>query len=222
MAYFADKDISALPADKIKLAKQSAGQSIHFLSFDQIKQLLSAPDVENIIGLRDRAILETLFSSGLRVSELIALNRDNFERVKDKFLELNIIGKGNKSRAIYFSKRALNRIKKYLQARKDIDKALFVNYKPGAEKTSSRRLTVRSVENIIKKYNKIAGLPVNTTPHTLRHSYATDLLNQGVDLRLVQEFLGHANIATTQIYTHVTNKKLKDVYLKCHSGNRVK
>lgn len=220
LTYFTEKDILSMPADKIKLARQNANHSIHFLSFNQVEKLLSAPSTSNIIGLRDRAILETLFSSGLRVSELISLNRENFERIKDKFFELNIVGKGNKSRVVYFSNRALGWIKKYLQARKDIDKALFVNYKPGAEKAVSRRITSRSIETIIKKYNKIAGLPINTTPHTLRHSYATDLLNQGVDLRLVQEFLGHANIATTQIYTHVTNKKLKDVYLRCHSGNR--
>ncbi|MBI5077210.1 tyrosine-type recombinase/integrase [Candidatus Falkowbacteria bacterium] len=222
LSYFAEKDILSLPADKIKLAKQNANHSIHFLPFDQIEKLLASPDVENIIGLRDRAILETLFSSGLRVSELVSLNRENFEKVKDKFLELSIMGKGNKSRAVYFSSRCLVWLAKYLQARKDVDKALFVNYKPGAEKAVSRRITSRSVESIIKKYNKIAGLPLNTTPHTLRHSYATDLLNQGVDLRLVQEFLGHANISTTQIYTHVTNKKLKDVYLRFHSGNKIK
>lgn len=110
------------------------------------------------------------------------------------------------------------RVAKYLRTRIDSEEALFINYTSAHSPTTSKRLTVRSVDNIVKKYTKLAGIPVMTTPHTLRHSYATDLLNQGVDLRMVQEFLGHRNIATTQIYTHVTNKKLRDVYLKYHGG----
>ncbi len=220
--FFADRDITSLPAEKIKLAKDARDKKkINFLALNQIEKLLLAPKLNNLTGVRDRAILETLFSTGLRVAELVALNRDQFMNIKSKKdLELQIVGKGDKPRTVYFSERALNWLKKYLEMRKDSDPALFVNYR--ARKSDSRRLTARSVERMVKKYVKIAGLPLTTTPHTLRHSYATDLLEQGVDLRLIQEFLGHSNIATTQIYTHVTNKKLKDVHKKYHSGNRLK
>ncbi|SRR6056297_1331751 len=217
LSYFSDKNITSLPSDKIKLAKQSKNRKIHFLTLDKLKQLLSSPNTENESGLRDKAILETLFSTGLRVAELVKLNRQQFNNFKKDFLEINILGKGNKTRTVYFSERAIQAIKKYLSERKDIDPALFINYRPGADKAETRRLTTRAVELIVKKYVKIVGLPLNTTPHTLRHSFATDLLTQGVDIRLVQEFLGHSDISTTQIYTHVTNKKLKDVYKKFHS-----
>lgn len=217
--FFTERDINSIPGEKVKLAKNLKEHSIHFLNLDQIKQLLEAPDIKHISGLRDRAILESLFSTGLRVAELAKLDREDF-KVKDGvvFLELNVMGKGSHPRVVYFSERALNSIKAYLAKRADIDPALFVNYKPGKNEVNDRRLTVRSIEVIVKKYVKIAGLPLTTTPHTLRHSYATDLLTQGVDLRLVQEFLGHKSISTTQIYTHVTNKNLRDVYLKYHSG----
>jgi len=217
--FFAERDITAIPGEKVKLAKSPKEHSIHFLNLDQIKVLLEAPDIKHIPGLRDRAILESLFSTGLRVAELAKLNCENFKIRSDiNFLEINVIGKGSHPRTVYFSERALYWLKAYLEKRVDIDPALFINFKPGKEQVNDRRLTVRSIESIVKKYVKIAGLPLTTTPHTLRHSYATDLLTQGVDLRLVQEFLGHKNIATTQIYTHVTNKKLRDVYLKYHSG----
>lgn len=223
LVYFADKDITALPADKIKLAKRANNHAVHFLRLEQVEKLLTTPETVHVQGLRDRAILETLFSTGLRVAELVSLDRDQFKiSNKTKFFELNIIGKGNKPRAVYFSERCLFWLRKYLDKRSDVDPALYINFKPGADKSPSRRLTARSVESILKKYSKIAGLPLNTTPHTMRHSYATDLLNQGVDLRLVQEFLGHENIATTQIYTHVTSKKLRDVHLKFHSGRKLK
>lgn len=217
LVFLADRDIQTLPADKIKLAKAKAGHNVHFLGVNQVFKLLEAPDPINVIGLRDRAILETLFSTGLRVAELSKLNRDDFKLdSKTKFYELTILGKGSKPRIVYFSERCVSAIKEYLNKRLDMDIALFINYKPG-KNNESRRLSVRSVESIVKKYVKISGLPLNTTPHTLRHSFATDLLSQGVDLRLVQEFLGHQSIATTQIYTHVTNKKLKDIYQKFHS-----
>ena len=222
--YFADRNIASLPSEKIKLAKQTKEKTVHFLNLEQIEKLILAPDIKSNIGLRDRAILETLFSAGFRVSELVALNRDQLKiNENSKFFELMIIGKGNKPRTVYFSQRCLHWLNNYLKSRKDIDPSLFINYKPGIEKTNkSRRLTSRSVENVVKKYTKMAGLPVMTSPHTLRHSYATDLLTQGVDLRLVQEFLGHRNIITTQIYTHVTNKKLRDVYLQFHGGKDLK
>jgi len=215
--FFADRDIISLPSEKIKLAKQAKEKAVHFLKLEQLEKLITAPDVSEIAGLRDRAILETLFSTGMRVSELVKLDCEQFKlKNNSKFLELNITGKGNKPRTIYFSERCLGWIKRYIEKRQDLDKALFINYRPGAEKAESRRLTTRSIENIVKKYAKLSGVSLATSPHTLRHSYATDLLTNGVDLRLVQEFLGHRNIQTTQIYTHVTNKRLKDVYLKHH------
>lgn len=214
LSYFSEKGIDSLSPDKIKLAKRPKNQSVHFLNVENVRKLFDAVDVANAIGLRDRAILEALFSTGSRVSELTKLNREqlNFKNIKEVF-ELKITGKGNKTRTIYFSPRALEWLKKYCSTRQDIDPSLFINYGKNAD---SMRLTPRSVERIIKKYVKIAGLPLETTPHTLRHSFATDLLSRGVDLRLVQEFLGHESISTTQIYTHVTNKKLKDVFSKFH------
>lgn len=220
--YFADRDITSLPAEKIKLARDAQKEKkINFLGLNQVEKLLLAPQLKDLAGVRDRAILETLFSTGLRVAELVALNRDQFMDIKNKKdLEMQVIGKGDKPRTVYFSERALKWLKTYLEYRKDGDPALFINYR--ARQGDSRRLTARSVERMVKKYVKISGLPLTTTPHTLRHSYATDLLEQGVDLRLIQEFLGHSNIATTQIYTHVTNKKLKDVHKQYHSGGRLK
>lgn len=219
--YFANRDIISLPAEKIKLAKEIQEKTIKFLSLDQLEKLLIAPDTSHNIGLRDRAILESLFSTGLRVAELIALNCEQIKIKENTIdLEVGIIGKGGHPRTVYFSERAVCWLGKYLRTRKDNDKALFINYK--GPKNASRRLTPRSVENIVKKYTILAGLPTNTTPHTLRHSYATDLLNQGVDLRAVQEFLGHRNIATTQVYTHVTNKRLRDIHRKFHGGRNLK
>ena len=222
LGYFTAKDIVSLPADKIKLPKDAKKEkAIKFLNLEQIEKLLSAPDVKNVIGLRDRAILETLFSTGLRIAELTALNKEQFANIKNKKdLEIGIIGKGNRPRTIYFSERALFWIKKYLETRKDKEKALFIHYK--ARKDADTRLTARSIERIVKKYAVLAGVPVFTTPHTLRHSFATDLLEKGVDLRTIQEFLGHRNIVTTQIYTHVTNKRLRDIHRKFHSGNKLK
>ncbi|MBU4257452.1 tyrosine-type recombinase/integrase [Patescibacteria group bacterium] len=224
LEFFIEKNITSLPPGKIKLAKDKSDREIKFLKLEQIERLLLAPDTSGQIGLRDRAILETLFSTGLRVAELAALNREQL-KIADpvKNLEVAVTGKGNKVRTVYFSERAARWTKKYLDRRQDMDSALFINYKRGAEKSdASRRLTVKSIEDIVKKYVKIAGLPVMATPHTIRHSFATDLLTQGVDLRLVQEFLGHRNIATTQIYTHVTSKQLYDVHKKLHGGRKLK
>ncbi len=224
LEFFAEKNITSLSPTKIKLAKEKGEKEVKFLTLDQIEQLLLASKTDSKIGLRDRAILETLFSTGLRVAELVSLNRDQLKIKKStKTLEVTIVGKGNKVRTVYFSQRTVDWLKKYLDGRDDIDEALFINYKPGIAKTNiSRRLTSKSIEDIVKKYVKITGLPIMATPHTIRHSFATDLLAQGVDLRLVQEFLGHRNIATTQIYTHVTNKQLRDIHKKLHSGKRLK
>lgn len=218
--FFVEKNITSLSPSKVKLAKDKADKEIKFLKLEQLSRLLGTPSTETIIGLRDRALLETLFSTGLRVAELAALDRDQL-RIKDdtKDIETAVVGKGSKIRTVYFSIRAVKALRSYLKERKDMDDALFINYRRGASKTQqSRRLTVKSIEDIVKKYVKIAGLPVMATPHTLRHSFATDLLNQGVDLRTVQEFLGHSNIATTQIYTHVTNKQLRDIHRKVHEN----
>lgn len=220
--FFLEKDISSLPPGKVKLAKDKADREVKFLKLDQLAKLLDSPDTKTIIGLRDKAILESLFSTGLRVSELAALNREQIRIKKDtNELELAVSGKGGKVRSVYFSERALKALWAYLEARNDLDEALFINYSPGATKsTNPRRLTVKSIENIVRKYVLIAGLPIMATPHTLRHSFATDLLNQGVDIRTVQEFLGHRNIITTQIYTHITNKQLKDIHKKVHGKDR--
>ena len=226
LTYFTERDIQSLPTDKVKLAKEKAIRSVKFLTLDQIEKLLLIPDMSHNIGIRDRAILETLFSTGLRVAELTALNRDQIKIKPDtKDLELGIVGKGNRPRTVYFSERAVKWVNEYLKTRDDDDKALFINYRPGQsdkESPSPRRLTTRSVERIMEKYSKMAGLPIDATPHTLRHSYATDLLNQGADLRTVQELLGHQNVSTTQIYTHVTNKRLRDVHRQFHSGKKLK
>ena len=222
LSYFTTKDIVCIASDKISLPRDAKKEkSIKFLNLDQVEKLLLAPKTKTQIGLRDRAILEALFSTGLRVSELTALNKEQFANIKNKKdLELGIVGKGDAPRTVYFSERALGWIKKYLDTRKDKEKALFINYR--SKKDADRRLTSRSIERIIKKDAVSAGVPLFTTPHVLRHSYATDLLNQGVDLRTIQEFLGHKNIVTTQIYTHVTNKRLRDVHRKFHSGKNLK
>jgi site-specific recombinase XerD len=214
LTFFAEKDIPSLPPEKVKLPKEKSEKTIHFLTLDQVKKLLETPDTRDIIGLRDRAILEVLFSTGLRVSELVSLNRDQIKiKPETKDLEISIIGKGNRPRTVYLSERAVDWLRTYLATRNDKNKALFINYKgrnPGG------RLTARSVERIVKKYALLAGLPANTTCHTLRHSFATDLLMKGVDLRTVQEFLGHKNIVTTQVYTHVTRPRLREIHRKYH------
>jgi len=222
LSYFSLKDITSLPSDKIKLPKEARKEkTVKFLNLEQVKKLLSAPDNNNLTGLRDKAILESLFSTGLRIAELTALNKEQFENIKDKKdFELSIIGKGGYPRTVYFSERALLCLKEYLETRKkDKERALFIHYK--SRKSTDKRLTPRSIERIVKNYSILAGIPLFTTPHTLRHSLATDFLNQGVDIRTIQEFLGHRSITSTQIYTHVTNKHLRDIHRKFHSGNKL-
>lgn len=217
LTYFADRDILALPAEKIKLAKDKGDKEVRFLTIEQLEKLFSIPDTSTSPGLRDRAILEVFFSTGMRIAELVALRR---EQIKidpvTKDLELSIVGKGGRVRPVYFSERALTWLRQYLETRTDTDSSLFINYR--APKDASRRLTPRSIEKMIKRYALLAGIPETTTPHVLRHSFATDLLGQGVDLRTIQEFLGHKNIAATQIYAHVTSKQLRDIHRKFHSG----
>ncbi len=173
---------------------------------EQVERLLNMPD-----NARDKAILEVLFSTGLRVSELTKLNRDqiNFDR-----REFGVIGKGRRARIVFLSETAVGWLKKYLDSREDADVALFI--RSAGKKDAPARLTPRSVQRLVEKYVKKARLPVKITPHGLRHSFATDLLTGGADLRAIQEMLGHKNVSTTQIYTHITNPQLKEIHNKYH------
>lgn len=218
LRYLAKRDVKSVAVDKIDLPKKEA-RPLKFLLADQVEKLLDTPQTDSLCGLRDKVILETLFSTGLRVAELAALNCD---QINFNTREIGVIGKGNKPRVVFLSDRAVRWLDTYLKKRQDKEKALFINYRGKIPTEGFRRLTTRSIERIIKKYVHKAGIPVEATPHTLRHSFATDLLMGGADLRSVQELLGHANIATTQIYTHVTNKQLKEVYQAFHSGNKEK
>jgi len=219
--YFADRDIIALPSEKIKLPKKEDTRIVNFLNLEQLEKLFSSPDISKINGLRDRLILEVFFSTGMRIAELVSLNREQIKlKPETKDIEIVIIGKGSRPRTVYFSERTIHWLRKYLETRKDKEKALFINYKN--KKGSSRRLTARSIEKSIKIYAIMAGLPLTTTPHVMRHSFATDLLEQGVDLRTLQEFLGHKTLAATQVYTHVTSKRLRDIHRKFHSGRKLK
>jgi len=214
LTYFTEKDIPSLPPEKIKLPKEKAEKIVNFLTLDQIEKLLNTPNTSTLLGLRDRTILETFFSTGMRVGELVSLNREQIKiKPTTKDLEISIIGKGNRPRTVYLSERAIDWLRKYLEKRNDKEKALFINYRG---KIPLTRLNIRSMERIVKRYAILAGLPLTTVCHTIRHSFATDLLRKGVDLRVVQEFLGHRNIATTQIYTHVTRPHLRETHRKFH------
>jgi site-specific recombinase XerD len=188
---------------------------------EELERLFKAIDTKETMGIRDRAILEVLFSTGLRVSELVSLNR---EQVNMDSGEFGVIGKGGKARVVFLSKRAKEWLTKYLGKRADPNRPLFIRYsgpKPEEGLTDEKlRLSARSIERLIDKYRKKAGILFRIGPHVLRHSYATDLLSHGADLRSVQEMLGHKNISTTQIYTHVTNTRLKEIHEKYHSGNK--
>ncbi|MDO8473551.1 MAG: tyrosine-type recombinase/integrase [Dehalococcoidia bacterium] len=222
LGYFAERDIVSLPLEKIKLSKKAGDRSIKVLTADQVERLLSAPDTSKIAGLRDRAILESLFSTGARIAELVALNREQLRIMSTtQDVEISIVGKGSHIRTVYFSSRATDAVRQYLAARQDKDKALFISYR-GVKHKPGTRLTPRGIQGMVKKYCVLTGCPLTTTPHVFRHSFATDLLNKGVDIRVVQEFLGHRNIATTQVYTHVTSKRLRDIHRQFHGGNEAK
>ncbi len=219
LRYLVRNDMNTLPPEKIDLPKAES-RSLKFLEQDHLRQLFNSVDVGSEKGLRDRTILEMLFSTGLRVSELVKLNRDS---VNLKTREFGVIGKGNRARIVFLSDSAAFWIEKYLEARLDSFKPLFIRYakSPSLEDGGEKmRLTARSVERIVEKYVKSSRIPVKATPHTMRHSFATDLLSNGADLRSVQEMLGHKNISTTQIYTHVTNPQLKEVHKRFHQGNK--
>ena len=212
------KDITTLSPEKIELPKQTS-RSVSFLSLEQIERLLNSPKLYEESGLRDRAILELLFSTGLRVSELAKLNRDQLNLERKEF---GVRGKGNKLRVVFLSDTATHWIKRYLLSRLDRYKPLFIRLRNTANASKdgeNLRLTVRSIENIVVKYAKKSGLPLKVSPHTLRHSFATDLLISGADIRSVQEMLGHESIRTTQVYTHVTNRHLKEIHDTFHRKN---
>jgi site-specific recombinase XerD len=220
LKYLAKRDVPALAAEKIELPKISRAQ-IEVVEYADLERLLSAPKGEDLRSLRDRAVIEMFFSTGLRLVELCNLNRyENFDRG-----ELTVRGKGDKLRVVFLSPGAKASIKKYLDKRTDADQALFVSLTKtpkGSAKTPKviGRITPRAVQRLISHWATVAGLPKKIHPHQLRHSFATDLLMNGADLRSVQEMLGHANIATTQIYTHITNKELKDIHKSFHGRKR--
>jgi site-specific recombinase XerD len=210
LKYLAKRSIEVIPPERIELAKV-AERSIDLINIEELNDLLKAPDTNTIQGLRDRAMMELLFSTGLRVSELCSLPRD----INLKLDEFSIRGKGEKVRVVFLSENAKKWVNEYLKKRKDMDDALFVQI-ADKKKRNTLRLTPRSVERIIKFYAIKAGISKKVTPHVIRHSFATDLLRNGADLRSVQMLLGHANIGTTQIYTHITDSELKKVHQKFH------
>src|ERR1700682_3463647 len=219
LRYWTRQGLEVLAPDRIELGK-SPSRSMKFLDPDQLRRLLAAPDIHDPRGLRDRALLETFFSTGLRLAELARLDRDH---INLKTREFGVIGKGRKPRVVFLSDAACDALARYLQTRHDRWKPLFIRMKGAVDQTPGgpgMRISTRSIERVVQKYVRVAGLGVKATPHTLRHSFATDLLSNGADLRAVQELLGHANLNTTQIYTHVTNPQLRAAHRKFHSGNR--
>ena len=217
LKYLARRDIKSLDPSLVELPKVVRKQ-VTFLHFDEVEEMLNQIDLSNESGLRDRAIIELLYSGGLRVSELVGLNRDSINLERREFM---VRGKGSKDRPIFISKAAAERVQDYLDARTDSLPALFLNNSRNTQTVDTsgnyRRITARSVERIVEKYARMAGITKHVSPHTLRHSFATDLLMNGADLRSVQSMLGHADISTTQIYTHVTDAHLKEIHEKFHS-----
>jgi len=219
LRFLIKNDYKTLEPSKIDLPKTES-RSLKFLEKEQIDRLINSVDISKEEGIRDKAILELLFSTGLRVSELVSLNRESINLDRREF---GVIGKGGRARIVFISEKAAESLNKYLNKRKENFKPLFIRYSGRLSKENNgekMRLTARSVERIVKKYVRLARLPVDATVHTLRHSFATDLLTNGADLRSVQEMLGHKNISTTQIYTHITNKQLREVHEAFHSGNK--
>jgi len=215
LKFCAKRDVPALSADKIELAR-TVRKQVTFLNPEELQRLFEQPDLSVESGLRDRAILELLFSSGLRVSELVGLDKDHINLKRREFM---VRGKGQKDRPIFISPDAAEWVQRYLGKRTDTTKPLFIRY--SGRKTvdlsgNFHRLTARSVQRMVARYALLAGITKHVSPHTLRHSFATDLLMNGADLRSVQALLGHSNISTTQIYTHVTDPHLKSVHEKFH------
>ncbi len=216
LRFCARREMPALAPDKIELAKTTRPQ-VTFLTPEELDRLSQQPNISTLPGLRDRAIIELLYSSGLRVSELVGIDRDHINLKRREFM---VRGKGQKDRPIFISLEAEDWLEKYLAKRQDNTKPLFIRYS-GSKKVdlsgNYHRLTARSVQRMIARYALLAGITKHVSPHTLRHSFATDLLMNGADLRSVQAMLGHSNIATTQIYTHVTDPHLKAVHQKFHN-----
>lgn len=222
LMYFMEHGITSLSSDRIKLAREKEDRKVNFLTLEQLRKLFGVPDVLTFHGLRDRAILEVFFSTGLRIAELAALNREQIVFPKDlsQGLEIAVVGKGGRVRTIYFSKRALQWLKRYLEAREDTDEALFTAYRSEKKKIGVSRIAIRTIQSMFERYAPRAGITIASV-HSLRHSFATDMLGRGVDIRTLQEFLGHKNIAATQIYAHVTSKRLKDIHKKFHGGKEL-
>ena len=218
LKFCAKRDIKAMSGEKIELAK-AARKQVTFLTVEEVQDLFAQPNLETIQGLRDRAILELLFSSGLRVSELVGLNREDVNLERREFM---VRGKGEKDRPVFISPEAAEWIGKYFEKRDDNTRPLFIRYSGNKQINLSGnyyRLTARSVQRLVSRYALLAGITKHVSPHTLRHSFATDLLMNGADIRSVQAMLGHSNISTTQIYTHVTDPHLKAVHDKYHLRN---
>lgn len=216
LKYLSKIGVKSLPPEQIDLAKVSRSE-ISIINFDDLERLLNAPDENSIKGLRDKAILEVLFSTGLRVSELCHLNRDSINLERGEF---SVKGKGGKIRLVFLSESAKTALKRYLDKRTDLEESLFITFKKSEKNESRGRMTPRTIERLINYYTRKAGIVKKVTPHTLRHLFATDLLQNGADLRSVQILLGHSNISTTQIYTHITDKELKEVYQAFHDRKR--
>lgn len=217
LSYLAKRDIVSFSPDKIELPKVSRRQ-VTFLSYDEVISIIDVIPKETAVGLRDRAIIELLFSCGLRVSELVGLDRSN---VNTKRREFTVRGKGQKDRPVFLGMRAAEKIDQYLKHRDDDLKPLLISYRRGdQDDDDDRRLSVRAVQKLVAKYAKMAGITKHVGPHTLRHSFATDLLINGADIRSVQSMLGHSSITTTQAYTHITDKQLREVHEKFHRDTR--
>lgn len=217
LTYLSRRDIKSLAADKIILPK-TVRKQVTFLQYDEVLRMIEQIPTDTESGLRDRAIVELLFSSGLRVSELVNLNRDHINLTRREFM---VRGKGQKDRPVFISKGAAEHVSTYLDSRTDNLPALFLSYskRTVAPSTSGdyRRLSARSIQRMVSQYARLAGITKHVSPHTMRHSFATDLLMNGADLRSVQSMLGHSNISTTQVYTHVTDQHLKDIHERFHN-----
>lgn len=217
LKFLIKRGIKVVSPETIELGKAES-HSIKFLERDGVERLLNMPEISSPEGFRDKAILELLFSTGLRVSELVSLNRDQINLERKEF---GIIGKGRRARVVFLSEKAAEWLDRYLKSRDDSWKPMFIRYSgktpdEGDKTGEPRRLSARSVQRGVEKYVKKARLPVKITPHGLRHSFATDLLSGGADLRAIQELLGHKNVSTTQIYTHITNPQLREIHAKFH------
>lgn len=220
LKYLARRGIKSLDPSLVDLPHVIRKQ-VTFLHYDEVEDMLNEIDTSTESGLRDRAIIELLYSGGLRVSELVGLNRDSINLERREFM---VRGKGSKDRPIFISEACADRVRDYLNARTDSLPALFLNNSRNLQAVDTsgnyRRMTARSVERIVEKYARLAGITKHVSPHTLRHSFATDLLMNGADLRSVQSMLGHADISTTQIYTHVTDAHLKEIHDKFHTETK--